>query len=485
MNRVYILCTRLVPFVLIMAIRPSLIQKEVNLIMKRILLLLLLQVILIALNAVFACAEIAVLSINEAKLKKMAEDGNRSAKRLSKLTREPAKFLATIQVAITLSGFLGSAFAADNFSEPLVNWLLSLGVPETYRGTLDTVAVIVITLILSYFTLVFGELVPKRLAMKKSEKIAMGISGPLRFIAVLFTPIVWFLSVSTNVVLRICGVNPHEQDEEVSEEDIRIMVDAGSESGTIDTQEKEFIQNIFEFNDLTAGEIATHRTDVTILLLDDDDAKWAATIHESRHTLYPVCDGSADKVTGILNAKDYFRLEDKSRSGILAGAVRPVYFIPETTKADVLFRNMKKDRHSMAVVVDEYGGMVGIVTIHDLMEELVGDIDHEADAPDEDTPFIEKTAEDTWRIHGNVRLDELEDATGRELTSDSYDTFSGLVFDELSKIPEDGAHEIELDCHGLHVLITRIDGHQIEEAVVTLLDEEGDTEEDDEDDDED
>ncbi len=451
--------------------------------MKRMLLLLLLQVILIGLNAVFACAEIAVLSINEAKLKKMAEDGNRSAKRLSKLTREPAKFLATIQVAITLSGFLGSAFAADNFSEPLVKWLIGLGIPESYRATLDTVAVVVITLILSYFTLVFGELVPKRLAMKKSEKIALGISGPLRFIAVLFTPIVWFLSVSTNIVLRICGVNPHEQDDEVSEEDIRIMVDAGSESGSIDSQEKEFIQNIFEFNDLTAGEIATHRTDVTILLLDDEVSDWAATIHESRHTLYPLCDGSADKVMGILNAKDYFRLEDKSRDSILEYAVRPVYFIPETTKADVLFRNMKKDRHSLAVVVDEYGGMVGIVTIHDLMEELVGDIDHEADAPDEDTPYIENTAEGEWHIHGNVRLDELEDATDRKLTSDSYDTFTGLVFDELAMIPEDGDHAIELDCHGLHILITRIKGHQIEEATVTLLTVENEDDEDDDKDD--
>ncbi len=437
--------------------------------MKRILLLLLLQVVLIALNAIFACAEIAVLSVNDAKLKKLSEDGNRAAKRLGSLTREPAKFLATIQVAITLSGFLGSAFAADNFSVYLVSWLLSLGVPPAYGDLLDTVALVVITLILSYFTLVFGELVPKRLAMKKSEKIAMTLSAPLRLIALLFKPLVWFLSASTNIVLRLCGINPHEQDDEVSEEDIRILVDAGSESGTIETQEKEFIQNVFEFNDLTAGEIATHRTDVTILLLDDTDAEWADTIHESRHTLYPVCDGSADKVIGILNAKDYFRLEDRTRDSVLEHAVRPVYFIPETTKADVLFRNMKRDRHTLAVVVDEYGGMVGIVTIHDLIEELVGDLDHEDDPTVEDAPFIEQTAEDEWHIHGNVRLDELEDATGRELTSDSYDTFTGLIFDELSMIPEDGDHAIELNCLGLHIRIHRIEGHQIEEATVTLI----------------
>ncbi len=447
--------------------------------MKKILLLFLLQVVLIALNAIFACAEIAVLSINEAKLKKMSEEGNRSARRLCKLTREPAKFLATIQVAITLSGFLGSAFAADNFSEPLVSWLLSLGISPGYRGTLDTVSVIAITLILSYFTLVFGELVPKRLAMKKSEKIAMSLSAPLRFISVLFKPIVWFLSASTNVVLRLCGVNPHEADDEVSEEDIRIMVDAGSESGTIETQEKEFIQNVFEFNDLTAGEIATHRTDVTILLLGDSDEEWAETIHGSRHTLYPVCDGSADKVMGILNAKDYFRLEDRVRDTVLEHAVRPVYFIPETTKADVLFANMKRDHHTLAVVVDEYGGMAGIVTIHDLMEELVGDLDHEEDNSDGNDPFIETVGEGEWRVHGNVRLNELEDATGCELTSDSYDTFTGLIFDELSMIPEDGDRVIELTAFGLMIRINRIEGHQIEEATVTLVPREGEDEDED------
>ncbi len=449
---------------------------------EKILLLLLLQVILIALNAVFACAEIAVLSVSDAKLKHMAENGNRKAKRLAKITKDPAKFLATIQVAITLSGFLGSAFAADNFSEYLVPWLIGLGIPLSVSA-LDTLAVIVITLILSYFTLVFGELVPKRLAMKRSEKIAMNMASPLRFISIIFTPIVWFLSVSTNLVLRICGVDPREKDEEVSEEDIRMMVDAGSESGSIENEEKEFIQNVFEFNDLTAGEIATHRTDVSILLLDDEPSDWAATIHESRHTLYPMCDGSADKVMGVLNAKDYFRLDDKSRDSILEHAVHPVYFTPETTKADVLFRNMKNARHTLSVVVDEYGGMVGIVTVHDLMEELVGELDNESDIIDEDMPRIEAMDESTWLVLGNVRLDELEDATGVALESDSYDTFTGLIFDELSMIPDDGDAVIELDCRGLHILISRIEGHQIMEATVSLIesDEDGDDEEEEDD----
>lgn len=451
---------------------------------KRMLLLILFQLALILLNAIFACAEIAVLSINETKLKRMADDGNRRAKRLCKLTKEPAKFLATIQVAITLSGFLGSAFAADNFSEPLVNWLTRLGVPLS-RETLDTLAVIAITLILSYFTLVFGELVPKRLAMKKSEKVAMGVSGLVRVISVLFRPIVWFLSVSTNIVLRICGIDPHETGDEVSEEEILMMVDAGGESGTIEQEEKEIIQNVFEFNDIDAGEIAVHRTDVDVLFLDDEVSEWEELIHESRHTLYPLCDGSADKVIGILNAKDYFRLSDRTKDSVLSSAVHPVYFTPETTKADVLFRNMKKAHTPMAVVMDEYGGMVGIVTIQDLIEELVGDLgDDPATASDE--PHIDDLGEidgvRTWRVTGNVQLSDLSDATDCPLESDSYDTLTGLAFDVLGMVPDDGDAVLELTAQGLHICITRIEGHQIEAATVTRIAVEDDDEDEDEDD---
>ena len=265
--------------------------------------LLILQLVLIALNAIFACAELAVLSINETKLERMADQGDKRAKRLFKLTREPAKFLATIQVAITLSGFLGSAFAADGFSEPLVDWILSLGV-NIPRSTLDSIAVVVITLILSYFTLVFGELVPKRVAMKKAEALGLSISGLVSGISIVFKPIVWFLSVSTNAVLRLLGIDPNEADEQVNEEEILMMVDAGSEKGAIDEQERAFIQNVFEFDDLTAEEIAVHRTEVAVLWMEDSMEEWARIIHDSRHTLYPVCQDSADNIIGILNAKD-------------------------------------------------------------------------------------------------------------------------------------------------------------------------------------
>ena len=429
--------------------------------------LLLLQAVLIFLNAVFASAEIAVLSINETKLERMAEEGNTRAKRLFRLTREPARFLATIQVAITLSGFLGSAFAADNFSEPLVDWILSLGV-NIPRATLDAAAVIVITLVLSYFTLIFGELVPKRIAMKKPEQLAMGISGLVSGISVVFKPIVSFLSISTNLVLRLCGIDPNEEEEKVSEEEIRMMVDAGSEKGTIDHQEKEFIQNVFEFNDIMVESIATHRTDVTILWMEEDLDSWAETIHNSRHTRYPVCDGSPDNVVGVLNAKDYFRLEDKSRENVLQKAVYPAYFVLETTKADVLFKNMKANKKSMAIIIDEYGGMTGIVTLYDLIEELVGDLEDEPLEYKNDDPYIEKVNENTWQVKGNVELEDIEAALNVEIASAEFDTFTGLVFEELGRIPEDGEQDINLKIQDIQVHISSVKDHQIEKAEIKI-----------------
>lgn len=426
--------------------------------------LLLIQVLLIALNAIFASAEIAVLSINEAKLSHMAQQGNKKARRLEKLTGQPARFLATIQVAITLSGFLGSAFAADNFSDRLVDWLIGhgVGIPA---ATLDTIAVVLITLILSYFTLVFGELVPKRIAMKRAEKLALGVSGLISGISVIFRPVVWFLSLSTNCILRLCGIDPNEEDAPASEEDIRLMVDASSKRGAIDREEQEFIQNVFQFDDLTAGELATYRTDVVALWMDEDDAEWAKTIREHRHTRYPICRETLDDTVGILNTKEYFRLERQDRASVLERAVTPAYFVPETLKADILFRNMKKQRAAMAVVLDEHGGMVGIVTLNDLIEELVGDL-----SMDDGQPTIRKLGDAAWEITGNVDLRELEDVMGLKLPDGGYDTLTGLVFDLLGEIPQDGAQEIRLELGGLQLRVDHIADHQVAHAVAEFAD---------------
>lgn len=433
-----------------------------------ILLMILLQVVLIMLNAVFACAEIAVISMNDNKLAKMAADGDKRAIRLAKLTSEPARFLATIQVAITLSGFLGSAFAAENFSGVLVDWLVGMGVPISVN-VLDSAAVILITIILSYFTLVFGELLPKQIAMRKAEPLALGLSSLISGIAKIFAPIVSFLTFSTNTGLRLMGIDPNEEEESVSEEEIRMMVDVGSVKGTIDYAEKEFIQNVFEFDDLSADEIITHRTDVVMLDLCDSPEQWKETIYESRHTLYPVCDGTADNIVGILNSKDYFRMEDKSRENIMLYAVKSAYFVPETVKADILFQNMRKEHHTLAVVLDEYGGMSGIVTINDLVEQLVGDLGDDNTSAEE-VP-IRKIDEDTWEIQGNALLEDVSKELGVPLTGDECDTFSGFVLYEKGSIPEDGT-ELAIEVSGLSIREAKIANHQVEKALVKLMAEE-------------
>ncbi len=440
---------------------------------------ILLQVVLIFLNAVFASAEIAVLSFNPNKMTQMASKGNKRAKKLLKLTDPPAKFLATIQVAITLSGFLGSAFAADNFSEKLVTWVMKFNLPISEKA-LDTIAVILITVILSYFTLVFGELVPKRLAMKKAEKMALGISGLMSICAKIFSPIVWVLTKSTNIILKLFGIDPNSEDNEVTEEEIRLMVDAGTETGAIDLDEQEIITNVFEFDNITAGEVATHRTEISFLWSEESDEEWEETIFSSRHSLYPVCDGSVDNVVGVLNTKDYFRLRDKSRENVMKEAVRPAYFVPESARADVLFERMKHSRDHFAVVLDEYGGMTGIVTINDLLEELVGDIDDEFEEKPEEE--IRKIDSETWMIGGNAEVEDVEKTLGIDI-DDEYDTdtFGGFVFGVLGSIPEDGT-QVEVQAQGLNIKVTEIAEHRVVKTLVCFIDPPKDDDEEDDDD---
>lgn len=427
---------------------------------------ILLQIILIGLNAVFACAEIAVISMNDTRLEQLTAKGNKRAIRLSKLTSQPARFLATIQVAITLSGFLGSAFAADNFSENLTSWFLRIGVPIPEK-TLDTISVVLITVILSYFTLIFGELVPKRVAMKKTEQLALGMANLISVLAQLSAPIVWVLTASTNGVLRICGIDPAAEEDEVSEEEIRMMVDAGSRKGVIDTEEKEFIQNVFEFDDLAVGEFATRRKDLVILWQEETMEQWDKLIHESRHTRYPICGETVDDVVGILNVKDYFRLKNKSRENIMRNAVQPPFFVPEGIRADVLFRQMKESRNHFAVVLDEYGGTEGIVTINDLLEQLVGDLEDE-DSPKEKPEGMEQIDNTTWKIYGNLPLDKVAEILQETLPVEEYDTFSGFVFATYGSVPEDGS-KIEVQTEKMQILVTKIYEHQVEEALIHMV----------------
>ena len=420
---------------------------------------ILLQILLIALNAIFACAEIAVISVNGNHLKKMVTEGNRKAVRLQKLTEIPASFLATIQIAITLSGFLGSAFAADNFADRLLSLFAGMGIAVP-----RSVIVILITILLSYVTLVFGELVPKRLAMKKTEQIALGLSGILTFVSKVFSPLVWLLTASTNGVLRLLRVNPDEEEEVVTEEEIRMMVDAGGEKGSIDSTEQELIHNIFAFDDISVGEICTHRTSVAVLWEKDSPEQWKETIQQSGHTIFPVCGEDIDDIRGILSAKDIFLLgASAGKEELLSQGLRPAVFVPSTVKADVLFANMKKSGNYFAIVLDEYGGMDGIITLRDLIEELVGDLNENESPAD-----IVQLGDNKWRIQGLTELDDVAQTLGVSLPLDEYDTFSGYIFGILGQVPK-ASGQFELDTPVLHIVVESVRDHRVDTAIASVI----------------
>ena len=427
---------------------------------------LLLQLVLILINGWFAATEVAILSLNELKLRSEAEEGDKVAAKLLKLSEAPNKFLSTIQVCITLAGFLGSAFAAEAFSDPLAQAILNAGAkidPEL----LDTLCVVGITLVLSYFTLVLGELTPKRIAMHYPDKMArMGLKV-IMFCSALFQPLVWLLSVSTNGLLRLLGIDPNADEEEVTEEDIRALVDMGEEAGAIEEAEKEMIENIFEFNNLTAENVMTHRTDVTAIWVDESWDVILQTIRETGWSRFPVYDEDMDDIIGTLNTRVFLLNMQTEKPRTVREMLREAYFVPSTVQADQLFRNMQMKKIHMAIVIDEYGGMSGIVTMEDLLEEIVGNIYDEFDPQAE--AEITRVDEETWRISGQAALEDVADALDVELPlEEDYDTLGGLIFSQFTIIPEDGAQP-ELDCHGLHIVVEKIEDHRIEKALVSKL----------------
>ncbi|HIZ64586.1 MAG TPA: hemolysin family protein [Candidatus Blautia pullicola] len=426
---------------------------------------IILLIILIFLNAVFASAEIAVISMNESKLKKLTEEKNKKAIKLTRLTEQPARFLATIQVVITLAGFLNSAFAADYFAEPLVDVFVRLGVPVPV-SVLSSVSVIIITVVLSYFNLVFGELVPKRIAMKKSDSLALSMAGMLYAISKIFTPLVALLTASTNGVLKLMGINPEESDEQVTEEEIRMMLSEGSQQGTIDKSETEIIQNVFDFNDISAEQICTHRIDVTSLDIADTLDTWDGVIFESRHTFYPVYRENTDNIVGILNTKDYFRSERKSKQQVIKTCLDKPWFVPENMKANVLFQKMKASRKYIAVLIDEYGGMSGLITLHDLIEALVGDLYELEDSIQ--APEIQQIDDSTWEIQGSADLDDVAEALGIQLPTDDFDTYSGYICDVIGRVPGNG-ETFTCQTETMKIQVKTVVNHRIGETLVTLV----------------
>ena len=423
-------------------------------------------IILTAINAFFAAAEIAVISLSETKLKKQAEEGDRKAKKLLTLMQAPDSFLSAIQIAITLAGFLNAAFAADSFADPLVEWLVeNLHFTALPVGVLNTLMVVAVTIVLSYFTLVLGELVPKRVAMKKTEGVARATVGVVWAVATVFRPVIWLLSKSTNGVLRLMHIDPKADEEEVSEDEIRMMVDLGEERGSIEPAERQLIDNIFEFNNITAEDVMIHRTDMVMVWVEDTPEEIIRTIRESGISRFPVYEEDADDIVGILNTRDYLLNAQLAKPRSLRELLRPAYFVPESVRTDVLFRDMQSKKVHLAIVVDEYGGTSGLVTMEDLLEEIVGNIYDEFDPQEEKD--IEQVDENLWRVSGSCELDQVSETLGVEFPEDvESDTLGGLVFAQLSAIPQDGS-QIEVDTCGLHIKVLELTDRRVAWALVS------------------
>jgi putative hemolysin len=429
-----------------------------------------LQLFLIVINAVFAAAEIAVVSLNDNKIRRLSKEGDKKATKMLKMLDNPSAFLSTIQIAITLSGFLASAFASDYFADMIVYFLVeTCKINSLPADVMHLISVIIITLILSYFTLIFGELVPKRIAMKKSEQIARGISGLMRSMAVIFKPVVWLLSISTNGVLRLFGINPHDDDEPVSEDEIRMMIDIGEEKGTIASAEKEMIENIFEFNNTTAGDIMTHRTDMSVIWADETNEEILHKIIETGYSRFPVCGEDIDQVIGVVRTREFLLNLRGENPKSLIDLATTAYFVPLTVRADILFHNMQSKKYHMAIIVDEFGGTSGLVTMEDLLEEIVGNIYDESDT--QTAQEIKKIADNQWLISGSAAIEDIEEAleiTINDDDDDTYTTLGGLIFSQLNQIPDDGTHP-EVTVKGLRIIIEKIQERRVEWAYVSVL----------------
>ncbi len=420
---------------------------------------IIIQILLIAVNAALVSAETSAVSASDTTVEKLAASGNKKARKLKKLTDKPNSLLSAIHSAASLSALMGSAFAAQNFSPLMTSAFMKLetGISEKI---VNAVSVVLTTLIVAFFTIVFGELIPKKASARNSEKTALGMVGFTGTVRSLFMPFVCLTNLIANGILRIFGIDPDKEDNTVTEEEILMMSDAGAENGTIDEDENRIIRNVFAFDNMTAAQICTHRTDVSVLWYEDDISVWEETIHRTRHSVFPICGENVDSVIGVLNAKDYFRIEDKTRENIMREAVHEPYFVHENMKADRLFAEMKKNiADHFAVVADEYGGMSGIITVTDLVEQLVGDFDY--DELDEPNASFEKIGENLWMIPGITPLSEVCYELDIELPADKYDTFGGYVIAELGEIPKDGT-KTSLETELLIVDVLEITHHRIE-----------------------
>ena len=432
---------------------------------------ILLQVVLIILNAFFAATEIAVISLNEKKIKARADEGDKKAVKMLKMIEEPTRFLSTIQIGITLAGFLGSAFAADNFAERLTEVMAgAFSIPDSQLGIINTVSVVVITMILSFFTLVLGELVPKRIAMKNKEKLAEAVCGTISSLTTILRPVIWLLTVSTNGVLRMFGIDPDEKEEPVSEEDIVLMLDAGADEGSFRQDDIEYIKNVFKLSEMTAEDVMTPRRGTVLISKDASKEEILEVIEEEGYSRIPVYDASPDKIIGVLFSRDFllkYRREDFKLEDVM---FQPT-FVPETMHLDALFRDMQKERNHIVIVINEYGETAGVVTIEDILEELVGEIWDESDEAIEE--FV-KLEDNSYRVLCTANIDEFFEFFELEPEEDTESTtVNGWIIEELGNIPDQG---YSFEYENLSITVTKANELMAEEIVVEVREKEEDIE---------
>lgn len=394
---------------------------------------LIVLIILILINAYFAASEIAFISLNDAKIEKKAKEGNKKAKQIEKMLKTPSKFLATIQIGITLAGFLSSAFASETFADKIAPYLYNM-IPAISLGVWKSISIIFITIILSFFTLVFGELVPKRLAMKHYEKISFATIGVIRTISIITAPFVKLLTSVTNGISKIFGVGENEE-ETVTEEEIKMMIDQGEESGTIKEDEKELINNVFEFNDITVSEIMRHRKDIFAvdINISTDELLEELSKEEYRYSRIPVYDETIDEIKGVLYVKDVLKNINKKTFKV-KNVIKDAYFISQNRLINEVFKELQKNKKQLAIILDEYGGTAGIVTMEDILEELVGDIYDEYDKEESE---YEKIDENTYILSGSMPIFDVNKLLEADIPEGEFDTISGFLQDRLGRIPED------------------------------------------------
>ena len=418
-------------------------------------------VVLVLLNGIFSATEIALVTIRRSRLQQLADEGNGGAIRVQRLKENPGRFLAVIQVGITFLGFLASAFAAVSLVDGMQEVLDNLGLPE---GLATTLALIVVTGLLTLFTIVFGELVPKQIGLAHSERVAFTFSRLIEILGRLFSPLVAFLTIVTRFISRLFRADV-TADERISSEELRLIIEQGGEQGVLEAEEEQMIHAVIELGEQRVHEVMVPRIDMVTLsgTVTFDEA--IATIVAEGHSRIPVYEESIDEIVGILYAKDLlpFLKPGALEAPPLRSLLRTPVFVPESMSVDDLLHELQRRKVHLAVVLDEYGGTAGLVTIEDLIEEIVGEIQDEYDVEE---PMIVKLSEDEARVDGRAAIDDLMELFETQVPlddADEYDTVGGLIYHRVGGVPKPG-DQVNVD--GLTLTVETTDSRRVGKVLV-------------------